>query len=251
MKRRKYYVFSIVLALILLFGCADYQYTHTVQENGESVLLLATDYTSVLEKEAEDEGKTFSSKLNEFEEEKITECNEIMENSNITCEVKDAVVEISMAFESIDNSSGFGEYYTFSKENEVSSYVYIIEIKKIPNLNLMDEFLGIEEIDLEKELTEDEKLKLDTGKELDLILEYSVVMPGNVEEAYFGKVEGKIEGNKVTFNLLDAGEKSNTIFVKSRKTDDSFMGVVLGLGVLVFLGLIYVIFLRSSPNKKR
>ena len=244
MKGKKYVVFSIILALVLLYGCAEYKYSHVIEETGDSNLKLSIDYTSVIEKEAEEEGKTFSNKVNEFEEEKNIECNEIMENSNVFCEVKNAVVEISVALVP-------GEYYEFSKENEVSSYSYMVEINKIPNLNLINNILGIEEIDLEKELTEDEKLKLDAGKELDLILEYSITMPGNIEEAHFGEIEGEVNGNSVTFSLLDAGEGSNTIFVKSRKADDSFMTVVLGLGVVVLIGLLYVIFLRSSSKKKK
>lgn len=243
MKSKRYGVLLVLTLLALLFGCTEYRYSHEISKTGESTLTLSIDYTSTLEEEAEQEGKTMDNKISEFKEGKEEKCMELMnESEGITCVVNEAVVKISKNLEP-------GEYYTFTKENNIPDHLYIVEINKIPSLDLIDNTLSREEYNL-GELPENDLLKIYAAEEIGMVVEYTIVMPGKeIYEAYCGELEAEISGNSATFDLLEVGKQQSPMIVKSKEVDELYVNLVTGLAIIVFLILMYLMFVKRSRKK--
>lgn len=237
-------ILAVFAVLVLLFGCAEYSYTQEFKEDGNSTLELRIDYTYTIEMYAEYEGKTYETKLQEFKNEKKNECEELVNaNSGITCKVEKEIVEIS-----IDLLSG--EYYNFTKKNNIPDHVYILELNKILNLNLLDPVTGIDAFELNGNLSEENRVKLQAAKNLGIKLEYIIIMPGEIFDASSGEVEGKIEGNKATFNLIEVAENAEPIIVKSKKVDEIYLYLVYLAVVVIFVWVMYAVFGPTGKKKK-
>ncbi len=236
--------FTLFLVFVLLSGCANYEYTQTISEDGESTLELLIDYRTTIQEDADKEGKTYGIKMKEFAKQRERECNGLIgTNPELTCSVKNSILRISMDLVE-------GEHYTFEKIDSIPDYIYNIEINKIPNLNLINDISGIEEIDLRGNLSNEEKGKLALAEKLELELYYNLVVPGEVVEAYSGEVEGEIEGNSIRFDLLEIGNDPSPIVIKSKIVNEFYLNLLMGIGLTVFLIFIYLIFFKHNRVEK-
>lgn len=240
MKNEKLVLLGL-FAFILLFGCTEYRYTHIIQEDGSSELKLEVDYTKLIEANAEEEGKTFTAKLLEFEEERIKECEKVEED--IGCEVNNGKIILTKTLEP-------GEYYSFEAKEEVPDYVYTLKIMKIENLNPEENLFGITEYELNDNTSEQEKIKLITGKEMGAKIEYMVIMPGEIVETNW-EDNVEINGSSATFDLLEYGNNPGEIIVKSKKKNEFYSYLVVLLAIAVFLGIIYLLFLKKSGKPEK
>jgi len=245
--RKSVLLFFLIFVIIFTFGCTNYKYTQIINENGSSTLTLISDYSNMLTKNAKDDGLTFSKELDKFKSEQMSKCNDI-KNKGFDCEIKDSKVIIS---EKLTPE----EYYNFSMKSNIPNYNYEVKLYKLPNLELNElsngnNLISFDEFDFGKNLTDQTKNLITFANENNVVLEYSITMPGEI--TYVNWENGvEINGNKAIFNLLEIEKNNKILIIKSERKNEFYSYAILLVFLLVLVYVFYLLFIKSKKIEKQ
>jgi hypothetical protein len=171
--------------------------------------------------------------------------------SSVQCSVDGQVMAITERF-----SSGT-EYYSFVTENGFPSITYTLTVNKIPN----DVFSA----DIDRvmvmanaspgsqpgpaiDLSADNRESAAVLRLVKANVTYTVVLPVTPGEASAGNASGRIEGSRVTFNLVDVFDASRPIVIKASALNAGIIVLIVGAVVLAWLA--YSFFGISRKKQK-
>jgi hypothetical protein len=227
------------LIVLLLFaalasGAFDQSYIQTVGTDGSSVMVKTQDLS------------VFS---NTVSFPALAKACAMM--SSVQCSVTGQTMTITARF---GPASG---YYTYTTDNGFPLITKTLVISKVPNDVFGNDLARVLQAanitgsggqDVAIDLTADNSGIVPTLKQLKVKLTYTVDMQAAPTEASAGDVTGTIDGNTVTFNLVDVMASGKPIII--RTSELNLGAIVLIIGILVVAWLAYSFFVTSRKTEE-
>lgn len=151
-----------------------------------------------------------------------------------------------------------GIYYSFASDYGIPYATYTLTVSRVPTFS--DTLQNILVAVGESSPTQQTAASLDLAdkaanaqmiqplRQLNVSLEYTIVMPSDIISASAGNVTGVVEGSTATFNLVDMLAEGQPIKVVSREVNYSYLTAILGVVLLIVLAYL---FLTSSKPRTR
>ena len=240
--KNKGLMIGFILVFLIIIGCVNVDYKQKIKESGGATLTFSADYSGFVDIIAEQSEKGVSETKEEMQKKLEDNCQWIKDYVyEVNCNVNGVKITIETEIKDKEND----EYYTFEKEAGVSSTVYTVEIKKIFDMAqyLSTEYGGTQgkDLDLSIKPTAEEKDQYATYSEY-MQVTYSIEMPGEIQSVESGKVEGKIEGNSVSFNIFELMAEPSQIVIVAEKKNMDFGWMIIGVLVLIVILFLWKIF---------
>ena len=235
-----------VFALIILAGCINLTYEHTINPDGSSTLKQMMDLTGYIEymkTSGAGTGQAIdASQLSAF---CTTGASQFTEGTS--CSVEGNSVILKKSFTKQDG------FYSFESSGGLFGGKYKVVISKIPAKAFMKEntndtvggaggglgsgAAGASDIDFS-----DKAKNLQTGtgaKTIGMNMTYVVEMPAPITKATAGKYSAKIGGNKASFDLLQVFDDSEPLVIEAEGGNGMLLIVAVVIVVLVVLLLLW------------
>jgi hypothetical protein len=229
-----------ILMILLFFGCVQYEYDQKIDETGASKVQIIADYKQKILQDSEANGIEYQKALGEFIDDKNKRCEKIRTEKNASCIVDGSKIIISA------DIFGTNEFYSFEATQEFTQTIYLIEIKKIPFIDYVQD-IPVREINLEKNEIEWETAQ-NIKKESGISAKYSIEVPGKIE-----KIETNLSGigyeNKLVFDMFDMVKNPSKIKITSKKTSTEYVYGILIIIVIGFILLTYFIIQKQQQKE--
>lgn len=230
------FILALVLLSVLVNAGIEQSYEQTVKRDGNSVIVKTMDINIA----AAELGPNAFQYLAET-------CNA---SGRFVCSVEDKKITMEETFSP-------GTYYTFKTEYGLFSIDHMLVVSKIPTDrfsmtldDLLDEADIIESSGDAAELIDlnDAEINREAAgylRRFNANMTYTIVMPGDLKEAYAGNVTAARAGNAAVYDLISVMEESQPMVVKSSELNTANMIIV---GAVIVLGALAYSFFREKPK---
>lgn len=214
-----------IFALVLLFGCIEVETYHKQNSDGSAEITQTMDLSgyvdTMISMNQMNNGEELD--LDELAESFDEACVNMTDEMDVECTAnsEDWTITISGHIDAED------AFYEFEVKEEFLSKKYLLTVDELPDFGYNDDGqLGSGSI-TDPSNAEGISMLQSYGVEMTYVIE----MPGEITSAEYGE----IEGNTVTFDLLEMMEEEEEIFVTS---EESAIPCVSGLVALFAVGIV-------------
>ena len=221
---------AVMLLSVLLTGSIFQTYEHSVEPDGDSVVVKEMD-TGL-----------FLGMLGDGAGEKIE--NACSLDPTLECSFSDGTLKMMEEFSTSEN------YYSFEVGYGLPYIEYELIVKKIPiekfserldNIllaaGLVNETAGSYGDAMNLLDSEENRESASFMRESGLDISYVAVMPGEIVEAYAGGASGTINGSRAEFLLSDVLYESQPVVVRSREINWGYIVLIAAIIVLAAFAL--------------
>ena len=235
-------ILALLIFSMLASAALDQTYVQQISRNGASTIKKTMDMTILTNQLSSDAFQKME--------------NYCKTSFDVKCSVN-----VSTKTVTITEAFTPGSYYSFTADYGIPYSTYTMVINQVAVDRFSDSLekilVGIGETTQSKQTAVPLDLRerkkngemVSSLKTLGVHLVYIVEMPADIDSASAGKVQGKIDESKATFDLVEILGASEPIVVISKEVNYGYL--MAGFGAIILLALAYMFMIASRPRQAK